>query len=362
MGIYEEILAGKKDYIEEIWSKLDQKLRPVAERNRDKLPHSAVDGVFDDLSEIAPEGWTNGFWPGMMWLMYAGTEAEVYKATAIRGEELLEAATEDFENLHHDVGFMWHISSGVHYRLLGDKAAKSRAMYMAASLASRYNMRTGCIRAFPDQARERMVIFDSMMNIPLLYWASEVTQDPRFSLIAQAHADTCLQNHKRGDGSFYHILEYDIHTGECLGGVHGQGARIDGEAVKGSWSRGQAWAVYGYALSYRYTGRQEYLDAAKQVANYFIACVSQTGYIPAYDFRQAYDCKDIDTSAGAIAASGLIEIAQLVPEYEKPLYLNAALKMVEAMTENYCDFSAETDPIMAGCAISAAALDKPVIF
>ena len=333
----------------------------MAVRNREKLPNSAVNGVFDDMSRDYPAAWTNGFWPGMMWLMYAGTEADVYKDTAIRGEELLEVGAENFENLHHDVGFIWHNSSGVHYRLLGDKAAKRRALYMAASLASRYNLKTGCIRAFPDQVRERMVIIDSMMNISLLYWASEETKDPRFSLIAQAHADTCLQNHRRGDGSFYHILEYDIHTGECLGGVHGQGAQIDGEAIKGSWSRGQSWAVYGYALSYRYTGRQEYLDAAKQVANYFIACISQTGYVPLYDFRQALDCDEIDTSAGAIAASGLIEIAQMVPEYEKALYLNAALKIIEALTEKYCDFSVDVDPILSCCAISQGN-NAPVIF
>ena len=357
MGIYEELVLAEKPYMEAVWEKIDKKMRLVAQRNYNKLPYSAENGVYKDLAQSCPHGWTNGFWPGIMWLMYVGTKEELYKDVAIRAEELLEKAAEDFDVLHHDVGFMWHISSGVHYRLLGDKKAKSRAMYMAASLASRYNLNTKAIRAFPNEDRERKVIIDSMMNIPLLYWASREAKDPRFSLIAQSHADTSIQNHVREDGSVKHILEYDLYTGECLGEVKGQGI-----GVGGSWTRGQAWAIYGFTLSYIHTGRQEYLDTAKKVAHYFIANVSGTDYVVPYDFRQAPDCTDGDTSAAAITACGLIELAKVVPENEKALYLKPAIKLVKVLVEQFCNWNPQEDGILQGGAVSAKSLNVAIIF
>lgn len=357
MGIYEKILSNNHSYMENVWKRIDEKMRFVALRNKDKLPGIAQDGVYNDLSQSVPYAWTNGFWPGIMWLMYVGTQKEIYKDVAISAEELLERAAENFDVLHHDVGFMWHISSGVHYRLLGDKEAKSRAMYMAASLASRYNLNTKVIRAFPEEARERMVIIDSMMNICLLYWASRETKDPRFRLIAQSHADTTMENHIRPDGSVKHILEYDLYTGECLGTVIGQGCGVDS-----SWTRGQAWAIYGYTLSYIHTGKQEYLDTAKRVAHYFIANASNTDYVIPYDFRQPMDSTAGDTSAAAITACGLIELAKVVPECEKALYLQPAIKMIKVLVEQYCNWNSEEDGILQGGAVSANRLDIPVVF
>lgn len=357
MSIYEKIIADNKEFIDATWEKLDNKLSIVAERNYDKLPFTTENGVYNDFSRTVPHAWTNGFWPGMMWLMYVGTRREEYKNTAIHAEELLEKAAEDFDILFHDVGFMWHISSGVHYRLLGDKKSKSRAMYMAASLSSRFNMNTRAIRAFCEPEREKKVIVDCMMNIPLLYWASRETNDPRFSLVAMAHADTTMNNHVRPDGSVYHILEYDIHTGECLGPIPGQGSGIES-----SWTRGQAWAIYGFILSYIHTGKKEYLDTAKRVAHYFIACVSQTDYVAQYDFRQDADSRDVDTSASAIAACGLIEIAKIVPENEKKLYLDVAIKMLKAIDAGWCNWSSETDSIVQGVAESPWRLNVDTVF
>lgn len=357
MSVYETIISENKAFIDTVWQNIDTKLEIIAPKIRGKLPHTTENGVYNDLSETVPECWTNGFWAGIMWLMYAATKKDVYKDAAIDSEGLLERAAADFDCLHHDVGFMWHISSGVHYRLLGDKKAKSRAMYMAASLASRYNLNTKAIRAFPDEKRERMVIIDSMLNIPLLYWASRETNDPRFRLIAESHADTTLANHVRADGSVFHIIEYDIRTGECLGAVRGQGTGIDS-----SWTRGQAWAIYGFVLSYIHTGKIEYLDAAKRISHYFIACVSQTDYVPAYDFRQAAESTDCDTSAGAIAACGLIEIAKQVPECEKSFYLNVAIKMLKALVERHCNWSMKEESILQGAAESSKRLNIPIIF
>lgn len=358
MGIYESIISANKAFIDETWEKIDKKLQVVAPKNRDKLPSMSINGVYNDHSEDMPDAWTNGFWPGIMWLMYAGTKNDMYKDIAIRGEELLETAAANFDCLYHDVGFMWHISSGAHYRITGDLKAKSRAMYMAASLASRYNMNTKSIRAFQEEARSTWVIIDSLMNLPLLYWASRETNDPRFSLFAQSHVDTVLENHVRKDGSVNHILSYDLHTGEFLGVLPGQGSG----ALDSSWTRGQAWAVYGLTLSYIHTQKEEYLNAAKNVAHYFIAAVSDNDYVPQYDFRQPYDCKDVDTSAGAITACGLIELAKVVPECEKALYLNAAIKMVKALVERYCDWTENDDAILQGVAASSKVMNVSNVF
>ena len=196
-----------------------------------------------------------------------------------------------------------------------------------------------------------------MMNLPLLYWASEETKDPRFSFIAQSHADTAMKNHIRPDGSVAHVLEYDIETGEFLGVVPGQGTGLDS-----SWTRGQAWALYGFILSYIHTGKAEYLDTAKKVAHYFIACVSEYDYVAPYDFRQSDECDWVDTSASAIAVCGLIEIAKAVPDCEQPLYLNPAIKMLRALCEKHCNWTMEEDSILQNVASSAKKMNRPYIF
>lgn len=358
MGIYEKIISDNQKFIDEIWDRIVSKMDVASERNRNKLPFIQTDGAYDDMAQNYPEAWTNGFWPGMMWLLYVGTQNEKYKEIARCGAEFLEKCADDFDLLHHDVGFMWNISTGADWRITGDKKAKSRTMYMAASLASRYNMNTGCIRAWAEEARESMVIIDSMMNISLLYLASKETNDPRFSLVAQAHADTCAKNHIRPDGSVYHILEYDIRTGELIGVGKGQGCDFEENA----WSRGTAWALYGYAISALHTGKKEYLDIAKKVANFFVVNTAESGYIPKYDFRQPIESDAIDTSAGCIAACGLIELAKLLPECEKGMYLNSALKIIKAICEKYCDFASDTDAIVGGVAISPACLNQACVF
>ena len=329
------------EWINEVWKKLDKKLSAEAVRNRDKIPYTTVDGVYNNMAKDDVTWWTNGFWPGLMWLMYKGTGNGEYKKTAEKGEELLDAAFDEYEKLHHDVGFMWHLSSGVNYRITGNRKSFLRNINAANILAGRYNPCGEFIRSWNGDDNKGWVIIDSMMNIPLLYWASEVSDDPRYKYIAIKHADKVMTTHLRGDGSVNHIVELDTDTGEVVQSFGGQGMR-EGS----SWSRGQSWAIYGYVLSYIHTGNERYLDAAKRVAHYFISCVADTGYIPQSDFRAPKEPAIIDTTAGAIAACGLIEIANNVPEFEKDMYLNAAIKILKALEENYCDWNTETDSIL----------------
>jgi len=241
------------------------------------------------------------------------------------------------------VGFMWHISAGANYRLTGNETSKNRNLYAAAVLMARYNVEGQFIKAWNDKGCEGWAIIDSMMNIPLLFWAAEQSNNIAFRQAAIHHADSVLANHIRPDGSVYHVVEYDIETGECKGPApHTQGY----EAESSSWSRGQAWALYGFIISYMYTKEARYLDAAKRVAHYFIAAICNDGYIPRADFRAPEEPVYIDISAGAIAACGLIEIAKSVPAFEKKMYLQGALHIMKALCEKQCDFSEEEESIL----------------
>jgi unsaturated chondroitin disaccharide hydrolase len=278
------------------------------------------------MKEIDISWWTNGFWSGLMWLMYVGTNNEIYKTTAENAEKLLDKAFEEYDKLNHDVGFMWHISSGINYRLFGRKKSKVRTAIAADILTSRYNCEGKYIRAW-NSDQTGWVIIDSMMNIPLLYWAAEEYNAPRFKYIAMNHADTIMRTHIRNDGSVNHVVNLDPENGKILETFGGQGYS-DGS----SWSRGQAWAIYGFILSYIHTGKKEYLETSKKVADYFIECI-KTDWLPRIDFRAPDKPVYYDSTAGAIAACGFIEIEKCTGDKK---YLDAALKILQAMDIHFC--------------------------
>lgn len=327
-----------KEFINNTWEKLDKKLSVVAERSRDKIPYTSINGTHTDHAEKNICWWTNGFWGGLMWLMYIGTKNDTYKISAERNEELLDGAFKAFWGLHHDVGFMWHLTAGVNYRLTGNENSKVRAMYAANLLMSRFNAVGKFLRAW--NVGPCVTIIDSMMNVPLLYWASREIGDPRYKHIAMQHADTTIENHIRPDGSVKHICVYNPETGEYTENLAGQGYDINS-----SWSRGQAWALYGFTLSYIHTGEQKYLDTAKRVAHYFVASVCDD-YLPKADFRSPKEPVLYDATAGACAACGLLELARNVPEYEGQMYYNAAIKLLKALDENCCNYDLNEDSVV----------------
>ena len=188
-------------WIDEVWNKVDRKLSRTAVKSREKLPYTTVNGVHDTKTGDSVTWWTNGFWGGMMWLMYEATGNEEYRKTAERSEALLDNAIFQYKRLHHDVGFMWHLTSGANYRLTGNEASGVRNYYAATSLFSRYNISGDYIRAWNDGKMDTagFSIIDCMMNLPLLYWASKEISDDRFKKIAMRHADMVLRDHIRPD-------------------------------------------------------------------------------------------------------------------------------------------------------------------
>ncbi len=343
MKSYKKLIEENRTWIDETFLKVDKKLSKVAVRSRDKL----VDGVDENgvHKSVSPSAWTSGFFGGMNVLMYEHTKNEEYLKTAKRSEELLDAALADFESLYHDVGFMWHILSGALYKLNGDENSKRRNLFAAASLFSRFVLSGNFIRAwnnrgFPDSPIVNWSIIDCMMNLPILYFASDVIGDDRFKQIAIAHANMTLEQHLRPDGSVNHIVEHNRETGE-VAKIHGG----QGLAPDSSWSRGHAWAIYGFVISYIHTGDVRYLDASKKVANYFIANVCDD-WIPRIDFRSPEEPVYYDTPAATCAACGMLELARILPEYEGGMYANAAINMLKAVAERFGDFDPDTDAMI----------------
>lgn len=330
-----------KKWLDETYEKLKTKLSAECDRIGSKIPYIPEDGVYkENKAESDIIWWTNGFWPGMLWQMYHATGEEKYKTAAEGVETELDKAFEIYTGLHHDVGFMWLHSAVADYRITGNERSKARGLHAAHLLAGRYNPRGKFIRSW-NRDRSGWVIVDSMMNIQLLFWARDILNDPRFEYVAMDHADTIMEKTVRGDGSCNHVIVLDPTNGDLLDTPGGQGYESGS-----SWSRGQTWAIYGFALTYRYTGKKEYLETAKKVANYFIAQTDQTGNVALVDFRAPEEPVYWDSTAAVCAACGLLEIAEHVNEFEKKFYVDAAVKMLKATDEKFCNWDPEYDSIV----------------
>ncbi len=332
-------------WAEDVWEKVEPKLRAECGRVGNDIP---LNGNYRDC--MMPSGlwwWTNGFWPGLLWQAYHATGDGIYRTAAEgAGERLRETLTAP-EKLEHDVGFLFQVSAVAQARLTGNTDARDSGLRAAKLLAGRMNDKGGFLRAWNKspwmEDSSGLMIIDCMMNLSLLFWASEETGDERYARAAVRHAVTSMNCLLRPDGSCAHIASFDPESGAFLGTLGGQGY---GEGS--SWSRGQGWAVYGFALAYRHTGRQEFLDAAKRSANYCVAALQHTGWLPLRDFRAPAEPTKVDSGAGSIIACGLLELTEHLPELEKALYRDAAVRLLQVCEEHFADYTVETDGILGG--------------
>lgn len=312
----------------DIYEALQAKVDRMISRLAGKCPHVAkADGIYDHTPLC---WWTSGFWPGILWILHDLTGKSHYRDAAWDWDRKLEQRFLEDHNFHHDVGFQFLPTACIKHTLTGDGDALRRGLLAAHYLAGRFNLAGRFLRAW-NQDKTGWAIVDSAMNLSLLFWASRVTGDPRFAHIARAHADTVVEKFIRPDGSVHHILVFDPHTGELLEALGGQGAGPDS-----CWSRGAAWALYGMANVCRHTGEKRYLEASRRVAHHFIACLPDDA-VPHWDFRasETMEGEERDTSAGAIAASGLLELAAALPGREGRLYREAAERILLSLTQNY---------------------------
>jgi unsaturated chondroitin disaccharide hydrolase len=250
-------------------------------------------------------GWTSGFLAGSLWQMYEQTGDPRWRARAEKWQAGLES--EKYDTTTHDVGFILLDSFGNGYRLTHNDAYRRILLTAASSLAKRFNPTVGSIRswgAIGDPVYT--VIIDNMMNLELLFWAAKHGGSQGWYKMAVSHALNTIRDHVRPDGSTYHVVNY----AQATGAVTFRGTD-QGYSDSSTWSRGQAWAVYGFTMAYRETGDVRFLDTARRTADYFVSHLP-SDHIPYWDFAlPSLVGQPRDTSAAAIAAAGLLQLDQL---------------------------------------------------
>lgn len=353
--------AEYQDWAAKAEARIMAKLKKVAQRSQHKIPYTAENGIFDDCSGEKIGWWTNGFFGGIMWFLYDRTGDQTGLCNALEIEEKLDENFLHYEYMDHDNGFKWLPTAVVNYKATGSKHALNRALLAASNLAGRYNSAGRFFRAWNDRGEEDhrgYAIIDCMMNLPLLYWASNETKDPRFYQMAMSHADTAMRNFVREDGSVAHIVEFDPVNGGMVKSHKGQGY-----AEGSSWTRGQGWGIYGFTLSYKHTGKKEYLDTACRIADYYVNHIPESGLIP-IDFCQPKTCTWEDSSAAALAASGLLELASCLEEKDKNIYEDAAFDLLKTLSEKRCQWGEDVDYFLDKCSASykEAIHEYPIIY
>lgn len=290
-----------------------------------KIRYAAMDEVLDEGEyprstnadgslRTSDEGWwCSGFYPGSLWYIYEYTGDDTIRDLAWKHTRSLEGLIE--RHTDHDIGFQINCSYGNALRLTGDSTTVVPTYVAAArKLAARLNPATGVTLSW-DWLRNDWrypVIIDNMMNLELLTVAARISGEKELADVADTHAETTLKNHFRPDWSSWHLVDYDPVTGDVR-----SKETVQGHAHESAWARGQAWALYGYTMMYRETGRKAYLDAAENIADMILNHLPEDG-IPYWDF-DAPDIPDAlrDASAGAIMASAFIELSTLTDESVK---------------------------------------------
>lgn len=311
---------------------------------------------------VASRDWTSGFFPGMLWYMYEYTNDEYWKNEAEKYTLFIER--EKTNGGTHDMGFKIYCSFGNGYRLTNNNYYKDVMLESAKTLTTRFKDHIGCIRSW-DHNRHKWqypVIIDNMMNLELLFWASKESGDSLYYNIAVEHARTTLKNHFRPDHSSYHVIGYDTITGQVIHKHTHQGY-----ADESAWSRGQAWGLYGYTMSYRETRIPEFLEQAKNIAHFiFTNNTLPEDLIPYWDYSAPnIPNEPRDASAATISASALYELSMYDKE-NAAQYKKWADTILDNITKHYRT-ELNTNPGLlllhsTGTAPTNSEVDVPIIY
>ena len=268
--------------------------------------------------------WTSGFFAGNLWQLARFTGKEAWRCRAAARTETLEA--EKNTTSTHDLGFILNNSFGQGYALTQNPKYREVLLQGSATLVRRFSPKVGALRSWDFAPFTYPVIVDNLMNLEMLFAASQLSGDTSFAHIAQAHANTDLKYRFRKDYSTFHVLDFDPATGQLRQAMTHQGL-----ADNSCWARGQAWAIYGYTMLYRGTGDARYLAAAQHAADYFIKQTSKVAdRIPYWDFNAPdIPAAPRDASAAAVAASGLLELSKYAKSPKK--YYGAATAMLASL-------------------------------
>lgn len=282
--------------------------------------------------------WTTGFWTGEIWLAYEETKDPTLLAAGNKQvESFLQRIINGIDVNHHDMGFLYTPSCVSAYKLTGNKLAREAAIMASDNLLKRFQEKGQFFQAWGDLGIKEnyRLIIDCLLNMPLLFWATEETSNKLYEEKAIAHIKTAMKYVIRKDNSTYHTYFFDPKTGMPLNGVTHQGNR-DGSA----WSRGQAWGIYGAALSYKAIHNPEYIDIFKKVTNYFLEHLPKD-LIPYWDFDFTDGSDEPrDSSASAIAICGMLEMAKYLPKEESEYYIGMSKRLLLALIEK-CSVNSE---------------------
>lgn len=287
-------------------------------------------GVYRAIPNV---DWTASFWPGMLWLSYEATGLALFRDAGLARLADFRARLGEPKLLQtHDLGFLYTLSCVAAYRLTGSAEARDIALEAADRLMLRFHEKAGIIQAWGDLSdptqRGRMII-DCDMNLPLLFWASEESGEGRFRDAAARHLAEANRALVRPDDSTYHTFYYDTETGRPL-----RGATEQGLSDSSCWARGQAWGIYGLAANYRYLPEPPLLELASRLARYYLDRLPED-LVPRWDLSLA--AGERDSSAAAIAACGLLELADRLPAADprRAEFRAAAIGMATSLAQDY---------------------------
>ncbi|WP_244462143.1 glycoside hydrolase family 88 protein [Wocania ichthyoenteri] len=319
---------------------------------------SVKDGV---VRKERSSDWTSGFFPGNLWLIYELTGNMEYMKRAIKWTALMEKEKHNAKT--HDTGFMINCSFGTGFRVTGNEEYKEVILETAKSLSKRFDEKVGCIRSwdFGKDLWEFPVIIDNMINLELLFEATKISGDSTYYKIAVQHANTTLKNHFRKDNSTYHVIDYNPSNGFVNKKMTHQGYNDES-----SWARGQAWAIYGYIMAYRYTNDSAYLKQAEATTRYYLNHINlPKDGIPYWDFEDPnIPNSPRDVSASAIVASALFELYSYTKKKE---YLNYSKKVLEVLKSDQYMIKADVKgPFILGSSTgnfpANDEIDEPIVY
>ena len=312
----------------------------LAYTNTSQFPEETNPTNFNKWNLDSSYHWTSGFFPGELWFMYEKNLTDSWLTRAQAQTATMQA--QDVIAPDHDIGFKILGSYGNAYRITRDPAAMSVIQTAANAMATNlWRPGAGVIESWPNFDSHITVIIDNMMNLELLLFAAQNGGNPAWRDMAISHAVQTMKNHVRPlDGSTYHVVDYNP-DGTVFSKFTHQGA-----GTETTWSRGQAWGLYGFTMVYRYTKDPRFLTTAQQLADYFILHLP-TDFVPYWDFSQTGTAPR-DSSAAAIAAAGLLELSTYVTtQADHDKYRNAALSILSSLSSpTYLGDRLATDGIL----------------
>jgi unsaturated chondroitin disaccharide hydrolase len=285
-------------------------VRALISNHPDYFPLYTEDGKWQHGRE-AWTNWCEGFLGGMMWIFAARSGDRYWRERAEHYSLLIEERQHD-TNVH-DLGFVFWSTWKRWSDQTGDEALEARVIQAGRTMGLRFNEKGKFLRSFvaPDSC-----FIDIMMNVGIILHAANRTNDRDLLRKAAEHCLTTRRYLVRGDGSTAHEGIFDLETGEFLRQATHQGWRDDS-----SWARGQAWALYGFGTVYWLSGDERFLDTAQRCADFYLERTPPHG-IPPNDWEEPSPRRPCESSAAAIAASGLLQLAALTRDPQRAAKYN----------------------------------------